>query len=309
MKILLVTPVHPKLQKKNPLPDWQTQNHWHLALKSLGHQVKIFRLPKLPVPKILQNLRLKTEINIFKPDEIFFSAGINRTLPLKNTVFFSGVPPKTLSKNERNTGLKAKLVVTNDFKQAKTWEKLGSNKAICLPISAINPKFFKPTKIKKTINLSFIGTLFPDRQQFLAKLLWYYKDINIYGYLPQIKLLPELKNHYYGPVWGKDVNKIYNQSKIALNLTPKHLPSAGNLRAFEIPATKTLILSDKINSEWYLKNKEAVLIKTPRDTANKIRYYLKNPKKAETIAKAGYLRTIKDHTYKIRFKKLINLIK
>jgi len=310
MKILLVTPVNKKLPKAKPLPTWQPQNFWRLALISLGHQVKVFQLNKFHKSKLIRSLQLKNTIEIYKPDKIFFSAGIDAVRPIKNTIFFSGVIPKTLSKHEREIGLDAQLIVTNDPQNIKQWLKLDANQAICLPISAVNPKYFKPLKLEKTIPVSFIGTLLPDRQRFLAKIVRLFPSIQIYGNLPsRLKLLPELKPSYYGAIWAKDVVKIYSKSKMAVNLYPKHLPLAGNLRTFEIPATKTLMLTDKINPDWYKPKQEVVLFNSPQDLVKKIRYYLMNPAKAKKIAQAGYQRTIKDHSYKKRFRELIKLIK
>jgi len=310
MKILLITPVHKKLPKAKPLPTWQPQNFWRLALISLGHQVKVFQLNKFPKSKLIKSFQLKNTIEAYKPDKIFFSAGTDRIWPIKDTTFFSGVSPKTLSRHEREIGLDAQLVVTNDPQNAKQWLKLDANQAICLPISAVNPQYFKPLKVEPTIPVSFIGILLPDRQRFLAKVVRFFPSIQIYGNLPsRLKLLPELKPSYYGPIWSKDVVKIYSQSKMAINLYPKHLPLAGNLRTFEIPATKTLMLTDRINPDWYKPKQEVVIFSSPQDLVKKVKFYLTNPAKAKKIAQAGYQRTIKDHTYKKRFRELIKLIK
>jgi len=311
MKILLVTPVNPKLKQKNPLPDWQPQNHWYLALKALKHKVKTFSLTDFPNIKLIKTIQLKKIIKQYKPDEIFFSAGADRIYPFKNTVFFSAVPASVLSLNERNIGLQAKLILTNDQLHADQWRKLAAKKVICLPISAIDSQFFNPGKnIKKTIDVSFIGTLFPQRQKELIKLTQYIPQLKIWGRLEQeVKLFPELTSFYQGEAWGNKVTKIYQQSKIALNLVPQHMVSSGNLRTFEIPATKTLMLTDKINSYWYQPDKHIAVFKNPQQAGEKVKYFLSHPQALKQIALAGYQQTIKNHTYKHRFQAIFKLLK
>jgi len=311
MKILLVTPVNPKLKQKNPLPDWQPQNHWYLALKALKHKVKTFSLTDAPNIKLIKTIQLRKTINQYKPDEIFFSAGADRIYPIKNTIFFSGVPASVLSLNERSIGLQAKLILTNDQLHTDQWKKLAAKKVICLSISAINSQFFNPGKnIKKTIDVSFIGTLFPQRQKQLIQLTKYIPQLKIWGRLEQgVKLFPELTSFYQGEAWGNKVAQIYQQSKIAINLVPQHMATSGNLRTFEIPACKALLLSNTLNSQWYQPDKQAIIFKNPQQAGEKVKYFLSHPQQLKQIALAGYQQTIKNHTYKHRFQTIFKLLK
>jgi spore maturation protein CgeB len=309
MKILLVTPVNPQLENQKPLPVWQAQNFWRLALIKLGHKVKVFRLNDFPKNKLLKTWQLQRLVRRYKPKEIFFSAGVDRVFPIKKTVFFSGVPPRTLSSHERLTGIKAKLVVTNDPSHNQQWEKLGAKKAICLPISAVEPSYFHPAeKEDRSIPISFVGTLFPDRQILLQDLVKVIPQLQIWGWLPpRAKLLSELKPHYQGEAWAEQVVRIYQQSKIGLNLAPVHLPLAGNLRTFEIPACRALMLTDKNNPDWYQPNQDVVVFRKPEEAAGKTQYYLSHPEERLKLAQSGYQQTISRHTYFQRFKKLLKL--
>lgn len=308
MKILLITPVHPKLEKKDPLPSYQTQKHWLNALKELGHQVTTFPLTRSSL-KLINFIKVKKLISKQSFDHVFFSAGIDKIHPIKNTIFFCGVPPKTISSRERSTAFRAKLIVVNDPRHQKQWQKITKTKTINLPYSAIDPKIFKPKKGVKKHKLVFIGTLFDNRQLQLIKLVKQNIDIKIWGWLPPgIKLLPQLEAYYQGEAWGQKAVKIYQESSIALNLTPDHMTSGGNLRTFEIPATKSLQFIDKINQSYYQDGKEIIVFTSPTDLAKKLKFYLSYPKERERVAKAGYSKTIKDHTFKNRFKKLLKLI-
>lgn len=301
MKILLVTPI--ALGSADP------HYFWFKALKQLGHQVKIFPLNHFPMWKPVKSWQLQQEILKFNPDKIFFSGGVDAVYPLKTDVFFTGVAPETLSAAERKIGQMAELVVTNDPSHILTWKNLGAKKAVCLPISAIDPDYFKPAKVNKTIPVSFVGTLFLYRQQQLLEIIRLGSEIKIWGRLePGVTVFKELKPYYQGEAWGKQVVQIYQKSLIGLNLAPRHLPQAGNLRTFEIPACQALLLSNKLNPHWFVEGREAVLFNGPQDCAKKINYYLTHETGRQQIAVNGYRRTMKEHTYSQRFIKLLYLL-
>lgn len=297
MKILLVAPIN--------LGSTDPHYFWFKALKQLGHQVKIFPLNRFPQLKLIKSWQLQQEILKFKPDKIFFSAGKDAVYPIPRTIFFCGVPLAWLSASEQQTGLLADLVVTNDDRHALSWQQLGVKKAINLPISGIDPVVFKRTTAK-TIPVSFVGSLFPDRQQQLSQITKLYPDLKIWGWLPpRVKLLPSLKAHYQGEAWGAQLRRIYAQSLISLNLSPTHMHQGGNIRPFEIAASRALLLTDQLNPDWYRAGKEAVVFTSAENCVQKIHYYLNHPQPRKAIALKGWQRTIKDHTYFARFSRLI----
>lgn len=310
MNILLVTPVNPLFPDQLPLPQWQTQTSWRRALLKLGHKVKVFRVTDFPKIKWLKTLLLQRIIKNWQPDEVFFSAGKDALLPIKKTVFFSGVPFSMLSGNEQLIGLQAKLVVTNDPDHAQDWHSRGAKKAICLPVSAADPTFHHPTKpLKKhQADVVFIGGLLLDRQQLFLKLLKSGINLKLFGTLPENFLSPELKSVYFGPVWGKVIAQVYSSCPIALNPLPTHMPTGGNLRTFEIPACGAFQLASRTHPSWFISGKDIVLYKTTTDLIAKIRYYLTHHKDRRRIARAGYLRAHHYHTYFHRFKKLLSLL-
>jgi len=297
MKILLAAPIN--LGSADP------HYFWFKALTQLGHRVKIFPLNHFPQLKLLKSWQLHQEILKFKPDKIFFSAGKDAVYPLPHTIFFCGVPLVWLSASEQKTGLSADLVVTNDDSHALCWQQFGAKKVINLPISGIDPAVFKHQAVK-TIPVSFVASLFPDRQQQLAQIAKLYPDLKIWGWLPpKVKLLPSLKAYYQGEAWGAQLRRIYAQSLISLNLSPTHMQQGGNIRTFEIAGSQALLLTDQLNPDWYQEGKEAVVFTSAEDCVQKIHYYLNRPQQRQAIALKGFRRTIKDHTYLVRFSRLI----
>ncbi|MDZ7587034.1 MAG: glycosyltransferase [Patescibacteria group bacterium] len=259
----------------------------------LAHKIKLLNWYKFII--------LKKQ---FKPDKIFFSAGLDALPKIKVDVFFSGVPFSTLSQTERKIGQNAKLVITNDSSHNLAW----GNLATTLPISAVAKKYFKPAK-KTSLAVSFVGTLSSHRQQTLARIGQKIKALKVWGWLPPgTKLNLHLKPFYQGEAWGKKVADIFAQSQISLNLGPDHMTKGGNLRSFEITGSQTLLLTDQLNPDWFLAGKEAIKFSSIQEAIRKINYYLSHPKALKAIASAGYLKTIHHHTYKHRFKKLLSLI-
>lgn len=301
MKILLAVPITAGANDPHYF--------WFKALKQLGHQVKLFPLNHFPQLKLIKFWQLRWEILKFKPDKVFFSAGKDAVYPVKDTVFFCGVPLTWLSNSERKTGLLAKLVVTNDDGHALAWQKLGAKKTINLPISGVDLVFFKAKPTVKIIPVSFVGSLFADRQLQLAKIVKLYPDLKIWGWLPPtVKLLPQLKASYQSEAWGAQLRRIYSQSLISLNLAPTHMIQGGNIRSFEIPASRALLLTDQLNPRWFKSGTEAVLFHGPQDCAVAIERLLSQKQHLAKIAHAGFERVKKDHTYQRHFQRLIKLL-
>ncbi|MBS3903235.1 MAG: glycosyltransferase [Anaplasmataceae bacterium] len=74
-------------------------------------------------------------------------------------------------------------------------------------------------------------------------------------------------------------------------------------RHFEIPACGGFLLTGSADDleNFYEPNKEMVLFSDLNDYVEKIKYYLSHDTEREAIAKAGYERTLRDHTYEKRF--------
>jgi spore maturation protein CgeB len=80
-------------------------------------------------------------------------------------------------------------------------------------------------------------------------------------------------------------------------------------RMFEIPACGTLMMTQYADnlSDYYEIGKEIVIYEDDADLLGKIRYYLAHDAEREVIARAGYERTVRDHTYAERFKKIFTI--
>lgn len=135
-----------------------------------------------------------------------------------------------------------------------------------------------------------------------------------------------------GRVSQDEMIRIFNQSRINLNLANASTPSeetaessAGWLsrllggvtrkrrksayvqqikaRTFEVPGCGGFLLTEPADDleEYYDLGKEVVTFDGVADLAAKISYYLAHDDERRAIARAGYERTLRDHTYERRF--------
>lgn len=94
----------------------------------------------------------------------------------------------------------------------------------------------------------------------------------------------------------KDYNLALNSAKIALCFLSKLNNDSYTRRNFEIPATKTFMLSeysDDLNS-LFQKGVEAEYFRNKKEMIEKIKYYLQNEEEREKIALNGYQRLLND---------------
>ncbi len=75
-------------------------------------------------------------------------------------------------------------------------------------------------------------------------------------------------------------------------------------RTFEVPGCGGFLMTGDADNlrDYYIDGREIVVFRNVGDLVKKIRYYLTHDREREAIAKAGYERTLRDHTYEKRFR-------
>lgn len=103
---------------------------------------------------------------------------------------------------------------------------------------------------------------------------------------------------------------VYKSAKINLNITLRSITSGIPLRAFEIMGSGGFLLSNyqRDFSDCYVENQDYVCFESPDDMMSKIEYYLIHEKERTEIAKNGYEKTLKKHTFLHRVNEIINII-
>lgn len=315
MKILYLSPVHPLLTPGHPFPRWQTQASHVRALRALGHHVEILTYTprdhiRLTAPERLV-YNLKIALSRMKADVIFFSLGADVLFPttvrfLKQKlharlVILSGVSPVSNGNpRERAMAKFADLVATNARAHAKEWRDLGAKQSIVLPISAVDPKLLlrrnrgmRSEDFKRDIDVLFVGTVTPEREQFFQKFRLAKQD-------PAISFI--VKHH----VFEDEYTALLSRAKIALNPLRPQMRSGANLRLFEIPALGALELASHTSPEWLIEGKEIVTYKNAEDAARLVEYYLSHEKERKKIVQRGRERVFREHTFEKRFEKLLS---
>jgi spore maturation protein CgeB len=225
-------------------------------------------------------------------------------------------------------------VITTYSKAAEWYRKAGFQNVI-LSQWACNTSLYKPVEIKKDIDVSFVGQRKSGRTKVIDALRRAGINVQCFGF-----------GWPNGKVSHEEMLKIFGRSKICLNLTDRKSlwdPSvigrlffrksisrivpdfhfADNLKAylhfpiihtharpFELAGCRAFVISgwSEDIGKYYEENKEMVFYKLNVELIEKIKYYLEHDVERERIARAGYDRTIKEHTYEKSFKEIFSKI-
>ncbi len=137
------------------------------------------------------------------------------------------------------------------------------------------------------INLNFTESPYmtaKDRQKVLAKLF-------VKKELGQYKL---------------NIQHFWSNLKSAIGTQRRQIKG----RTFEVPACGGFLLTGDADNlrDYYVDGKEIVIFKDRTDLAEKCKYYLEHENERQNIARAGYERTLKEHTYEQRFREIFKAL-
>lgn len=167
---------------------------------------------------------------------------------------------------------------------------------------------------KEVCDVGFIGSRMPNRERFLKKFTAF--DLNIWGYrwnrVPrQSPLAKCVQRQIYAANKSmhdlKATCRLHNLTKINLNVHHTHHKRAPNLRTFEIPATNSFMLTDRLPEmrRLFPKKNEIALYRDAREAKELIAFYLADPDARRAISKASQRRVLKEHTYVHRMRELL----
>lgn len=181
----------------------------------------------------------------------------------------------------------------------------------------VDPDIYKPLRLSEKerkmygADLCHLGTLHKERKEILTQLLDY--DLAIWGAtstrifkdlsnLPKT-LLPKVRG---GIVPSHVSNKIYNASKICLNIQHSQVSFAHSNKTFEIAASGTFLLTSfcDANNMSFAKD-EMICFKNVEELRYLIDYYLKNEGERNDIVRKAYQHTMSCHLYTHRLQQLL----
>jgi len=171
---------------------------------------------------------------------------------------------------------------------------------IYLPEGA-NPQIHRPYDLDKTIDVSFVGQCYGNRAAVIAELKRRGIAIEAYG-----------SGWPNGPLTTEEMVKIYSRSRINLGFGGvSGLKDTFCLkgRDFEIPMSRGLYLTEDHPElcRAFQPGKEILTYSGIDDLVSKIKYYLAHPAEAEAMRKKGYERSIREHTWEMRFTRIFRL--
>lgn len=169
-------------------------------------------------------------------------------------------------------------------------------------------------------DITFVGSMSSQRADVLRKLsgfnlkIWSRREFaNFDGERIICRPVPptdSLYRHFTGQeVWGEEMVKVYNASKIVMNLHSQGVVGT-NMRTFEVMGCGAFLLSDArdILDRLFRKGEEFVSFERNEELPGLIDYYLKNNDKRLTIARQGQEAVYRDHTYRHRMKQLLGFM-
>ena len=249
---------------------------------------------------------LREAVYCYHPDILFYAhyqdwikhdvwREISNELPTKTIIWLTD--DHTDYERERQVWELFNLVITTNRKGYEKRKKRGFSNVL-LSQWACNHFMYKNLNLPRIYDVSFVGQCYGERPSFIDTL----KRNGI-------------KVKTFGKGWENssrvsqaDLIKIYNQSKISLNLSFSHDTPTGYIytikgRDFEAPGCGSLLLTRdaKEIAEYFVPGEEIITYEDANDAAEKIKYYLKNEDEREKIAKKGYERILREHTWEKRF--------
>jgi len=170
---------------------------------------------------------------------------------------------------------------------------------------AANSYLFHPIETKKIFDVSFVGQHYGERPYWVNLITDFSKNKDLKAYFP----VAHGSKMY---LTFKEINEFYNQSKINISFAPRDDPGRRvNLRTFEICMSGNfqLMQYSPCVEEYFEIDKEIVCWENKKELFEKILYYLENKDERVKIAKKGYEKAIKKHTWSVRFEKIYSLLK
>ena len=195
--------------------------------------------------------------------------------------------------------------------------------AIFLPMAYDPNSYFKLEDETATRDISFVGALgdYPERKKILEMIISHYRELRleVWGaawtwYNPFLQYEYKIKRRALGKhihnynIPPEEVNKVYNSTKICLNIHHRQSKEGVNPRTFEILGAEGFQLTDykKILEELFDIGREIECYKNENDLLDKIEYYLENEDEREKIAQRGNDIARKKHTYKHRAETILS---
>ena len=174
----------------------------------------------------------------------------------------------------------------------------GINACSYMPHMFSSNEFFPIAGAEKSLDLVFVGNWNPRRQRFIDAAMEVSNSIVLYG---KDWLKKNWTNPKYWRAWkgrliqGQPLNQLYNRAKVVLNVTQWEQGSDGrvsgmNMRFFEVPATKSLLMTDRVDEAdlVFKPNRDFIEFGDVADFKQQLRQILLDAPRRAAVADHGY---------------------
>jgi len=201
------------------------------------------------------------------------------------------------------------MYVTNNWKIQQQYKNFGF---IFYNPTACDVAFHKNLHLPKNTDMSLIGCgrhpRFPNKNERIdiiskLRIIFKTKTIKVYG------RRWNTHSNNFSHIQGLEFLNVIGSSIIGLDIQAVHSPLAH--RMFEYLACGTPIITRSRDEVFlHLENgKEVITYETKYDLISKLKYYMNHLDELADIAKAGYIRTRKEHDIKNRINHLEKVLK
>ena len=227
------------------------------------------------LPRTIEKIRKKTIVFTYNNDDPF-----------------SGIPSRSYFRYYLNCAKQSHLNYVYRERNIRDFADIGIyNTKLLMPYYRKEHNY--QIRSKKELPIVFIGHYENDgRDKLILKLLKENIPIIVFGDAKWKKapLYPQIKQVIKPAKRGSEYNETINQARICLVLFSKLNHDTYTRRCFEIPATKTVMLSEYSEDmvRLFPEDECAVYFKCEEELVNKARMLLDHPELAQRIADKAY---------------------
>lgn len=175
-----------------------------------------------------------------------------------------------------------------------------------------DPEFHRPMEPNSeyACDVIFLGHWSKKRERVLENITNMDVDFDLWGnYWKWRCWKPSLRRCLRGDaLMGESYARAMSSAKIVVNVVADHNMPAYNMRTFEIPATRSFMLTTDTEGQRKIfdPEQEAAMYEGPQELAELISYYLDADQERQAIADRGHKR-VQNHSYRDRMEKVLNV--
>jgi GT2 family glycosyltransferase/tetratricopeptide (TPR) repeat protein len=181
------------------------------------------------------------------------------------------------------------LVYTAQRDGAGRLRQAGITSAGWLPL-ACDPEMHRKHDISKTLDVCFVGHVFPGPREDLLRLIQ-----------------QRYHNSFIGPRFFEEMAKTYSSARVVFN---RSLRNDINMRVFEALACGSLLVTNDLKengqAELFRDGIHLATYSEAEDLLDKIQFYLERDSLRERIAAAGREEVLTRHTYILRMQQILS---